>query len=508
MKKVISISLVIIVSIFLLLLAVKGKGSPIYYQSFSERETVPGGPFESSGSTSRYALTESIVEDGTLFLNEERAKFAAPDVSKYNDKYFSIFTPGTSFLGVPFYFLGRLVGLPQLITYLSTGVLSLLNVFLVVKLARKLGAGPYSSLLAGFVFLFATNALSYALTYTQHHASTTLILLALLNVFGERTLLKNIWLGILIGAGLLVDIPNGIMMAPIVAWVVFKHFYQRQGKSKVNISIKLNIVGIAIGLLPLLALFGWYNYELTGSYTNLAQNIGRTLDFADKADTQVSENETVTLEQPKFRLPYSSRNQLNGFYILLISDERGLFYYSPIVLLGVVGMFLLYRAKGKNDVLPVLAGVIFMVIVSYSMFGDPWGGWGFGPRYLIPAAAILSGGIGIAVKLLKRKPLFILVFIITVLYSLGVNVLGAMTTAQIPPKVEAVNLLKPIPYTYEYNFQLLEEGKISSLVYNVYLSGVISVKEFVYGYYIAALLLIGIVAVTAFLEKEKGVRKL
>jgi len=66
---------------------------------------------------------------------------------------------------------------------------------------------------------------------------------------------------------------------------------------------------------------------------------------------------------------------------------------------------------------------------------------------------------------------FIPIFVVLAAYSIGVNVLGVMTTTQIPPKVEALNLPNPIPYTYVYNWQLMTERNLnSSLVYNLYLS--------------------------------------
>src|SRR3989344_565006 len=152
-----------------------------------------GGPFESSGSTSRYALTAAIVEDHTLYFSPDRAKFASPDVAKLHGHYFSLFPPGVSFVGVPFYWLGKQLGIPQLATYTSTLILAVFNAWLVVKLARKLGAGVFSSLVSGLLFLFATNALTYALTFTQHHLSTTLILLAMLSALGKRSWLNNLW---------------------------------------------------------------------------------------------------------------------------------------------------------------------------------------------------------------------------------------------------------------------------------------------------------------------------
>ena len=241
------------ITIFLLVLAVKGdRGNPIYFQS--ELDGRLGGPFESTGSNSRFVLTWAIVEQRTIFFDIGLARFAAPDLVKYHGKYFSAFLPGVSFLGVPFYWLGKLIGLPQLITYSLTMVLALINAALVAKIARKFGVDTLTSWLSGLIFLFATNALAYALTFTQHQASLTLILLAVINAMGGRTLWKNVGLGLILGMGLLIDIPNVIILSPLVMYVLMKHLDIMHVGERVKLSLQFIGFGIVIGILPLVLL--------------------------------------------------------------------------------------------------------------------------------------------------------------------------------------------------------------------------------------------------------------
>lgn len=474
-----------LITVGLLIAVIKG-------QAGNPRDKKVGSSFESSGSTSRYALVEAIVEDKTFFFNEDLARFSAPDIVEYNDQFFSIFTPGVSFFSLPFYVLGKFIGQPQLATFLSTMLLAVVNLILIVILVRKLGAGLYSALLAGFIFLFGTNAFSYSLTLTQHHLSVALILLALLNIFGKRTWLKNIWFGAIYGAGILVDIPNAIMMAPIGIYLIFQH-YQK--------TTKLNIVGLVIGMLPFLALFGWYNHELTGSYTKIGQTIGRSDYFEPTEIREKSRQERARQDLYKPKFPFKTRDQLYNLNLLFISNERSWAYYSPIVLVGFIGLVLIYRNRRKRYLATVAAAVVFTDVVIYSMFGAE-GGWAFGPRYLIPAAAILSAAIGVSLGKYRRHLWFIFIFLVLTAYSLGVNIIGAMTTTQIPPKVEAVNLANPIPYTYEYNLQLIEKNFTSSLIYNLYLSKILSVKEFIYIYYTLALATIVSLYLLVFMEKN------
>ncbi|MEK7581471.1 MAG: hypothetical protein AAB512_04250 [Patescibacteria group bacterium] len=497
MKKLLFIVFISLATFILVVLSVKGQfGHPVYFQS--EKDTRVGGPFESSNSNSRYALTEAIVERGTLFLDDSLAKFSAPDIVHHNGKYFSIFTPGVSFVGVPFYALGKIFGMPQLFSYSMNALFGLINMFLVVWLARKFGASFYASLISGFLFLFATNSLAYALTFTQHQLSTTLILLALINAIGKRTFINNMLIGLIFSAGLLVDIPNVLMMTPIMIYVFVKHFQSNPEQNKsANFPLRLIVLsGIIIGIVPLFALFGWYNYQTTSSYTKIGQFIGRANYPADELEVPTPKNPNRIL------LPYDTRKQLNGLYILLLSNERGWLFYSPVILVGIIGLYIAYQDQQKRRLAVLSTSVVLITIISYSMFGDPWGGWSFGPRYLIPAAAILSSAIGVAVAKYKNNILFVSIFILLAAYSLAISSVGALTTSAIPPRVEAVNLANPIAYTYEYNFQFINNNLTSSLIYNLYLSQ-ISVKTFLFVFYIVSILAFIVILVFELANKKK-----
>ena len=198
---------------------------------------VRGGPYEGSNSSSRYALTQSIVENNSFFLNREMATLAYPDLVRHNNNFFSIFTPGVSFLGIPFYIVGKYFGVPQIFTYLSTFFFALMNLFLIAKIAQKLGAGRFTSLFSGFIFVFATNAFSYSLTFTQHHLSTSIILLALLNAYGERNWKTNIIFGLIFGIGIFTDIPNAFLLLPPLIYVLFKNFEVINDSSDLHISV-------------------------------------------------------------------------------------------------------------------------------------------------------------------------------------------------------------------------------------------------------------------------------
>jgi len=481
-RHIFTIVLMFLVSI-LLIMFIKGKpqGSKFYYQK--QLDTVLGGPFEQSISAGRYALTASIMQDHSLTLSKSLAKFSSPDVVLYKKKFISVFTPGISFLGVPFYALGQLVALPQLFSYLPILLTSIANIFLIMVLSKRVGSDYYTGLFAGLIFIFGTNALAYTFTFTQHTTSTMLILLALINATEKRTLFNDIIFGAIYGISPIIDVPNVILLAPIGIYILLKHLYVSPSIREIIFSLKKTSIGLLIGCLPFLLLFGWYNYATTGSATKIAQLIGNTNYFTVAVQNKtVQRNAPVKLEKGTLPpvgidIPFKTRNLLNGIYILLLSDERSWIYYCPIVLLGIFGIWKAYGHDTK-DLITLSVAVILVDILLYAMFGDPWGGWSFGPRYLIPSAAILCVYIGPLIKAYKKNLIFVILLALLSIYSVWVNELGALTTISIPPKEEALALQKPVPYTYAYNQQLLEQSFSSSLFYHLLLEKIISPKLF------------------------------
>lgn len=491
-----------------MLFAIKGRVDKLdnfYYQQ--QKDTSVGSPFESSNSNARYALTEAIVKDKSFLLSPDLAKFASPDVVQYKGKFISIFTPGISLIGVPFYLLGEKIGIPQITTYLSVTIFGILNIFLVAHLARKLGAGFYESLIGGLLFLFASNSLSYSLSFTQHELSSTVLLLALTNAIGERNLVKNIIFGVLVGIGILADIPNVILMAPIGIYIFFKHLRLKKTQTKVKKTLTiLSLLGIVLGLIPFAGIFAYYNFKTTGSYAKIAQNIGRSnafsVDSIQNSDDYLKKAEDVGGKSSS-SLPFNSRKELSGFYTLLISDERSWLYYSPIILVGILGIWIGFKSKKVKDILVIAVAIIGTNILLYSMFGDPWGGWAFGPRYLIPAAAILSAMIPIAITKYKKKIIFIIPMTLLVGYSVYINSLGAITTNAIPPKVEAQSLSTGIPYTYKYNENLASQNQSSSLVYNAFITNNLSLDIYIKEFSLFSFALIAFSFIFAFFDKER-----
>ena len=78
--------------------------------------------------------------------------------------------------------------------------------------------------------------------------------------------------------------------------------------------------------------------------------------------------------------------------------------------LGIFGLVFLSR---KNEyALKIFVSVIGINILLYSMWGDPYGGWAFGSRYLIPTYALMSIAIAFVLSHWQKSLIFVVVFFV------------------------------------------------------------------------------------------------
>jgi hypothetical protein len=79
----------------------------------------------------------------------------------------------------------------------------------------------------------------------------------------------------------------------------------------------------------------------------------------------------------------------------LLLSSRGLLVLGPVIALGAAGAVLLYRRGRRAEAL--VAGSLAVAFVLYDAgFWGPFGGWGPGPRYLIPMLPFLAVPLALA----------------------------------------------------------------------------------------------------------------
>lgn len=438
------------------------------------------GPLELSPERGRYALTYTIVETHQFSFPPDLARFVAPDVGYLNGKYVSIFAPGVSFIVIPGYILGKMFGLAQVGSFAVVALFALLNVFLIRAIAVKLGARPFAGIIAGMAFLFATPAFPYAVTLYEHHISTFVILLGmyLLVSFDSVWSLLLIWM--LCAVSVPIDYPNFFMMLPVGLAALGKTFQFTKENFHYTFKIPLVRVLAMMSMIFPLAFFLWFNNAANGDPLKLSGTVERAL--VVKANGQPELESTQYLKRLKAAgqpavIPqksafggFSNRNIMNGLYEHFLSPDRGMLFFTPVMFFGFAGLVFAIRKKMKYVWL--LVAIMGFNILLYSLWDDPYGGWAFGSRYLIPTYAVLSIFIAYFFTQIIRYNILLIIFFAIYSYSVAVNTLGALTSDRNPPKVEAVALAKisgkDQPYTYLRNFNVLNANVSKSFVFEAY----------------------------------------
>ncbi|NTW45466.1 MAG: hypothetical protein HGB18_00230 [Candidatus Moranbacteria bacterium] len=438
------------------------------------------GPFESSNDRGRFALTYSLLEDHSLSFSIPVAAFAAPDLAVTADgRYVSLFAPGVSFMLIPGYYIGRLFHYSQVGAFVVVSLVAFVNAVLLYLIARRIGVGRIASLIGSFAFLFATPAFTYAVSVSQHHFAVFFIfasIYALLKWDDWKALLL-VWF--LCAWSVAVDNPNLFLLFPIGLLALVRIVRTRISSDRIRITLKpLRVFTILIMIVPLV-FFGWYNSNANGSAFQLAGTLRRALSVSQyQSESEQRELETLVAmheegtgdsgtDSPSTVGFFKTRNLYNGFFVHFLSPDRGILYFTPVVLFGIAGLVILSRKR--RELANTLIAVVGVNILLYSMWGDPWGGWSFGSRYLVPTYAVLCLAATVAVEQWRKNRIFMLVFLLIFGYSLWINVLGALGTNAIPPQAEVLALEQLTgheeKYTYQRSWDYLVVNGSKSLVY-------------------------------------------
>jgi len=449
-----------------------------------------GQPFETSQERSRYAVILSLYNDRTTNI-DKYPSIGTPDIGYINGHYYSFFPPGLSVLALPLYHLGLKVGATQLLAFITPTIFALLTVLLIFKMCEKLQLHWSSAMFAAFTFGFATNAWGYSVTLFAHLVSAFLLLSGLYAYlfFKKDSFLKLALIWTLYAVSVFVDFPNLFLFLPIAIAATFEGLLIKQTRQKLRIEFKLKNLLAPLIFVGLMGLYGYYNYMSFGKPTILSNMIPRVRDLKD-----------VSLSAPEFkRSPFKvfqTRELVEGLRSFIISVDRGIVVFMPVVLLFMFGL-----AKYKRYKLSLLFfSIPALCLILYSMFSDPYGGWAFGSRYLIAVLPELCIVAAIGLDYFFRNVFVKIIYSLLFLYSTAISLMAPLTTNVIPPYVEARNL--GLDYTYRINWKMLNNNELNSFVYNHILNKSI---PGIY-YYVAILVLVSLIGlILIWIPKQKTV---
>ncbi len=462
------------------------------------RLTSQGEPFESSHERAPYALLLSIDENHSINLTQKLANFGSPDVGFYQGKFFILFPPGISLLIYPLYEYGKSVGMSQLFAYATISLFGLGNIFMLYVISLQIFRMPrWAGMLTGLLFAFGTTSWSYAITIYQHIPTTFFVLLGFYAAwrYKQRQQFHPLW-GMVVwacyGIGVFIDFPSVFLMAPVMLYFLVNSIGIEQRKEGNRISFNLAFIISSFIFFSLMGGHGYYNKVAFGDWKKFGQSFTRyegEEKFQARLDRQQAEasaaaalassSGTLVQKPTAASNPFSVFKEskiVNGVTTLTIADDKGIFYYSPVLLIGLFGI-LFFRKKLQQEHY-FLISIIIVNLVLYASFADPWGGWAYGPRYLIPSMSILSLFTVLTLVWFKKYSFAArLAFFPLFLASSAIALLGVITTNVVPPSVEGIAL--GLPYNYVANIFYLLKGVTGSFVYNNYFWTQFTLSEYV-----------------------------
>ena len=115
---------------------------------------------------------------------------------------------------------------------------------------------------------------------------------------------------------------------------------------------------------------------------------------------------------------------------LLISPQRGLAFYSPVLLLGFAGMALAWRQARYRPLVPLQAAALAMIVVAAKWY-DWWGGAAWGYRSIVDTAPLLALSMIPAMGWVADRRWVAALFGAALAWSVAVQFVGAWSYNQL-----------------------------------------------------------------------------
>lgn len=349
------------------------------------------------GQVSRMNLVIALVDDGTLTL--DRYLGATGDVAWYEGHAYHEKAPGGAVLGLlPYRLFSWVVPRPPLevldpggpgeqwnpawslyygralyaTTWLTTGLLSAAAGVLIFRLAWGLFGGALAALATALIYGLGTLVFAYAGQFQGHQMAGALLAVALYLTWRARSLSGSQQSLYLAGFGLAAAFAVATEyqdVVPAAAVGVYALIVVRPRRA----------LGWAVlGAVPPALLVLRYNQLCFGAAWRLGY-------------AQVGERWRELHEGALWGLGAPRGDVL---WRMLFSRWRGLFVFSPALLLAAPGAVLWWRRRTDRTLLMLCLAVAIVFPVYLSGFRGVETGYQFGPRFLVPMvpfAALLMG---------------------------------------------------------------------------------------------------------------------
>ncbi len=317
----------------------------------------------------RFDTVRALIEHGTADITVYAGNTG--DVSFQGDRIFSNKAPGLALLGAPVYALlyagETLLGIDpsaqhsvsanaHVISFFLSGLPALLLVLLLFSHFRSAGVGLDAALLLCLAFGCGSLLLPYAGTMMSHSLIAYLLFAGWYCLSREQLEPRQI---VLAGVAMGLAAVSEYLVIPLLLPYAFVVWIRTRDLRRAG----LFLVGPLLAVVVYFA-FTWFAYGAFFTATYAAQD-------------PLFQDEDLLFGM--IGLPQPIR-----LYWLSFHPFRGLFYTCPVLLLGLLGLphWRNLPTSGVRALLPVC--VIGHFVLFNICFNGWTGGWGVGPRYLIP----------------------------------------------------------------------------------------------------------------------------
>lgn len=316
-----------------------------------------------------YKVTKSIVEDGSF--KSQVPGFYRGGVFIESSKY----GLGFSIVVVPFYIATKIFAQwfdPKIIEVFTRFAPMFANVFITALTCAILFLFSYhlfSSKRIAFIVTILYGFATLAWPYSRYDFSEPLTSLCLLYsiyaLFRFQITHKKYWIMLSSIALSYAIFTRVVEFVIIPIWFFYLLWIFKKENIKPNITLSMRAI---FPLIITIILFFWYNFYRYGDITST----GYEHDI------------------------YSSRmffkTMFTGLYGLLLSPGKGVFWYSPSLILSLVAYPIFW--KKDRSLFIVCLAVILVHLFIYSGWIAWEGGWCWGPRNLVPIITLLILPIG------------------------------------------------------------------------------------------------------------------